>query len=101
MVIGLHDSDKTGFPNLALMKLSAWHKVLVQDIASAERRAVALRDMGAEVFAQPYRDFENKIAPSPEQKRFARWVNHKFAREPHDGWDVWGDEVSGIEEWKP
>ncbi len=26
MVIGLHDSDKTGFPNLALMKISAWHK---------------------------------------------------------------------------
>ena len=51
--------------------------LLVQNIASAERRAVALRDMGAEVFAQPYRDFENKIAPSPEQKRFARWVNHK------------------------
>ncbi|GHU36732.1 hypothetical protein AGMMS50256_33740 [Betaproteobacteria bacterium] len=25
MRIGLHD-DKTGFPNLALMKLSAWHK---------------------------------------------------------------------------
>lgn len=27
MIIGLHDSDATGFPNLALMKLSAWHKV--------------------------------------------------------------------------
>lgn len=26
MRIGLHDSDGTGFPNLALMKLSAWHK---------------------------------------------------------------------------
>ena len=26
MRIGLHDSDATGFPNLALMKLSAWHK---------------------------------------------------------------------------
>lgn len=26
MLIGLHDSDNTGFPNLALMKLSAWHK---------------------------------------------------------------------------
>ena len=26
MKIGLHDSDGTGFPNLALMKLSAWHK---------------------------------------------------------------------------
>jgi len=26
MRIALHDSDKTGYPNLALMKLSAWHK---------------------------------------------------------------------------
>lgn len=26
MRIGLHDSDETGFPNLALMKISAWHK---------------------------------------------------------------------------
>lgn len=26
MRIGLYDSDATGFPNLALMKLSAWHK---------------------------------------------------------------------------
>src|SRR3990167_3174237 len=24
--VGLHDSDKTRYPNLALMKLSAWHK---------------------------------------------------------------------------
>lgn len=26
MRIGLHDSDQTGFPNYALMKISAWHK---------------------------------------------------------------------------
>ncbi len=26
MRIGIHDADKTSFPNLALMKLSAWHK---------------------------------------------------------------------------
>ena len=26
MQIGLHDADKNRFPNLALMKLSAWHK---------------------------------------------------------------------------
>ena len=26
MKIGLHDADKTHFPNLALMKISAWHK---------------------------------------------------------------------------
>lgn len=51
--------------------------LLVQDIASAERRAIALRGAGAEVFAQPYRDFENNIEPTEEQKRFARWVNKK------------------------
>lgn len=51
--------------------------LLVQDIASAERRAIALRNVGAEVFAQPYRDFENMIEPTEEQKRFARWVNKK------------------------
>ena len=26
MKIGIHDSDQTGFPNLALMKISAYHK---------------------------------------------------------------------------
>ena len=51
--------------------------LLVQDLASAERRAIALRDIGAEVFAQPYRDFENSIEPTVEMRRFARWVNRK------------------------
>ena len=51
--------------------------LLVQDIESAERRAVALRDVGADVFAQPYRDFVNNTEPSEELKHFARWVNHK------------------------
>lgn len=51
--------------------------LLVQDIASAEKRALALRKAGAEVFAQPYRDFENNIEPTREQKAFARWVNRK------------------------
>lgn len=51
--------------------------LLVQDIHSAEKRAIALRDIGAEVFAQPYRDFENNIEPSHEMKALARWVNHK------------------------
>lgn len=26
MIIGLHDADKTKYPNLALMKVAAWHK---------------------------------------------------------------------------
>lgn len=51
--------------------------LLVQDIASAEKRALALRKAGAEVFAQPYRDFEKKTEPTREQKAFARWVNRK------------------------
>ena len=51
--------------------------LLVQDIESAERRAVALRDVSADVFAQPYRDFVNNTEPSEELKHFARWVNHK------------------------
>ena len=51
--------------------------VLVQDIESAERRVIALREAGANPFAQPYRDFENNKEPTKEQRRFARWVNHK------------------------
>lgn len=51
--------------------------LLVQDVGSAERRAIALRRAGVEVFAQPYRDFENHIEPTYEQRRFARWVNRK------------------------
>ena len=51
--------------------------LLVQDIESAERRAIALRAVGADPFAQPYRDFVNNTEPPEELKRFARWVNHK------------------------
>ena len=51
--------------------------LLVQDIKSAENRALALRDVGADVFAQPYRDFENKIEPTKEMRDFAQWVNRK------------------------
>lgn len=51
--------------------------LLVQDIESAETRALALRNAGVDVFAQPYRDFENKIEPTKQMKDFARWVNRK------------------------
>jgi len=51
--------------------------LLVQDIASAEKRAVALRNAGVDVFAQPYRDFENSIEPTRQMKDLARWINHK------------------------
>lgn len=51
--------------------------VLTTDIPSAERRCIALRKVGASPYAQPYRDFVNNIEPTPEQKKFARWVNMK------------------------
>lgn len=51
--------------------------LLVQDVDSAERRALALRRAGVDVFAQPYRDFANNMEPTPLQKAFARWVNRK------------------------
>ena len=51
--------------------------LLVQDIESAEHRALALRSAGVDVFAQPYRDFENSIEPTKEMRDFARFVNRK------------------------
>ena len=51
--------------------------VLVQDVESAERRAIALRTIGAEPFAQPYRDFTSNAEPPRELKDLARWVNDK------------------------
>ena len=36
-----------------------------------------LRKFNTTPFAQPYRDFKNNVSPSIEQRRFARWVNHK------------------------
>ena len=51
--------------------------LLVQEIESAERRALALRNAGVDVFAQPYRDFTTNKEPDIQQKRFARWVNRK------------------------
>lgn len=51
--------------------------LLVQDVEEAESRAIALREKGVDLFAQPYRDFQAGTEPTQEQKRFARWVNVK------------------------
>ena len=51
--------------------------VLVQEIESAERRAIALREIGANPFCQPYRDFETNEDPPLELRQLARWVNDK------------------------
>lgn len=51
--------------------------VLVKEIPDALMRVEFIRDLGCDPFAQPYRDFTRNREPSKEQKRFARWVNHK------------------------
>ena len=53
-----------------------WTYALVQDVDEAYERVIALRKMGVEPFAQPYRDFDGG-EPTAQQKRFARWCNHK------------------------
>lgn len=51
--------------------------VLVRDVDDALARIEELDALGCQPFAQPYRDFKNKIRPTPEQRRLARWCNHK------------------------
>lgn len=51
--------------------------LLVKDVAEANKRCNILKKLGVNPFAQPYWDFEGNIQPAAEQKRFARYVNHK------------------------
>ena len=55
-----------------------WCYVLVQDVEESHRRVLALKKMGVEPFAQPYRDYDGG-EPTAEQKRLARWVNMRAA----------------------
>ncbi len=50
--------------------------VLVLDVDDAYERVEFLRGLKIDPFAQPFRD-ENNTLPPPEQRKFARWVNHK------------------------
>ena len=61
-----------------MAKSRLWAYALVQDVEEAHRRVLALREMGVEPFAQPYRDY-NGGEPTAEQKALARWVNMKSA----------------------
>ena len=50
---------------------------LVKDVNDALDRINVFRAMQINPFAQPYRDFENKIEPTKEQRRLANWCNKK------------------------
>ena len=69
--------------------------LLVRDIPSAERRAIALRDAGLQPFAQPYRDFEKNLPPTKEARSFARWVNHKAAFNSADSFEDYKAGIHG------
>lgn len=64
--------DKYGFKSYRVFTY-----LLVKDIPDAYDRAMFLKKRGVIPFAQPYRDFLNNKEPTREQRRFARWVNHK------------------------
>ena len=49
---------------------------LIEDVQEAHDRIVMLDELGVEVFAQPYRDFEGRTV-NREAKRLARWCNMK------------------------
>ena len=51
--------------------------VLVRDVEDALERVLFLKELNVTPFAQPYRDFTTNFPPDAEQRRFARWVNHK------------------------
>lgn len=50
---------------------------LIKETEDALIRLNSLKKIGVVPFAQPYRDFENLIEPTIEQKKIARWCNHK------------------------
>lgn len=50
---------------------------LVKDVDDALERLNVFRKMRVNPFAQPYRDFDNKIEPTKEQRRLANWCNKK------------------------
>jgi len=51
--------------------------LLVKDVSEANERCKIMKKLGVNPFAQTYRDDENKILPSTEQKRFSWYVNQK------------------------
>lgn len=50
MKVGLFDLDRTGFPNVALMKLSAWHKAQGDDVLPLNSGLAADRRYASAVF---------------------------------------------------
>jgi hypothetical protein len=64
--------------------------VLVKNVDDANERCKILKRLGVNPFAQTYRDFDKNILPTPEQKRFAWYVNQKAVFKATD-WENYRD----------
>ena len=64
--------------------------LLVKDVCEANERCKILKRLGVNPFVQVYRDEENKIEPTAEQKRFAWYVNQKAVFKATEWEDYWG-----------
>ena len=51
MIVGLFDLDRTGFPNVALMKLSAWHKAQGDTVLPLNQSSPADKRYASTVFS--------------------------------------------------
>lgn len=65
MQIGLIDVDGHNFPNLPLMKISAWHK----------KEGATLRDLGYNPYVMIYG--KEHTRPGDPIRRIQRWVNSR------------------------
>lgn len=79
MKIGLVDVDSHNFPNLCLVKLSAWHKERGDDVEFSipllpYDRIYRLRELDY----TPYLMIYNKPSAPKELLRMQRWVNNKI-----------------------
>lgn len=64
MKIGIYDVDQTGFPNLALMKISAWHKAQGHDV---EMYSPLFLDTYDKIYASKIFDFSDGSQLIPER----------------------------------
>lgn len=81
--------NKYGFKNRNVFVYT-----LIKDIEESEKRVSILKKLGVNPFAQPFRDFNNNTESTHEQKRFARYVNHKAIFKKIDSYKDYKDNVN-------
>jgi hypothetical protein len=72
LLVAIEKLNKYGVKNYRIFVY-----VLVKEVDDANERCKILKKIGVNPFAQTYRDYENNIQPTGEQKRFAWYVNQK------------------------